>query len=163
MKRSIFILLLLLPIFMFGAFTASGTAGARGTLTQIGVTHSWYLANKHYMAAPVAPSVYPGNQVYFDIVYTAGDETSVTFNVGFLYGSTAPAVANVSYFPESSSTGTFSVMSRTLLKATGNQRYTVAVEVPDAASYVVITFSSTGGTPTGTIVAYGYMNTYTGE
>jgi hypothetical protein len=107
--------------------------------------------------------VYPGNKVYFHIIYTAGDETSVAFNIGFLYGSAAPAVANISYFPEADSSGQFSIMSRTLLKSVGNQKYTVAVEVPDAASYVVITFSSTGGTPTGTIVAYGYMNTYTGE
>ena len=165
MKKIISLLIgvVMLSALGFGAFTASGTAGARGTLTQISTSHSWYLANLHYMAAPVGPSRYPGNKVYFDIVYTAGDETSVSFDIGFLYGTAAPAVANISYLPESNASGQFSTTSRTLLKATGNQRYTVSCEVPDAASYVVITFSSTGGTPTGTIVVYGYMNTYIGE
>ena len=165
MKKIISLLIgvVMLGVLGFGAFTASGTAGVRGTLTQISTSHSWYLANLHYMAAPVGPSRYPGNKVYFDIVYTAGDETSVSFNIGFLYGSTTPAVANISYLPERDSSGNMSITSGTLLKSAGNKRYTVSCEVPDAASYVVITFSSSGGTPTGTIVAYGYMNTYIGE
>jgi hypothetical protein len=36
----------------------------------------------------------------------------------------------------------------------------VAVDVPDRATYVVITFASTGGTPTGTIVIDGFMNQF---
>jgi hypothetical protein len=108
---------------------------------------------------PANPA-YRANKVYFDIVYTAGDETSINFTVGYLYGSATPAVANISYFPESDSSGQFSVLTRTLLKSVGNQRYTVSVEVPDRASYVVITFASTGGTPTGTVVIDGYMNAY---
>jgi hypothetical protein len=158
MKRkllSVLIGVVMLSALGFGAFTASGTAGARGTLTKIGATHSWYLANANYRSGQ-----FPGNKVYFDIIYTAGDETSVAFNIGYLYGTTTPAVANISYFPEANSSGQFGIMPRTLLKSVGNQRYTVSVEVPDAASYVVITFSSSGGTPTGTIVAYGYMNSF---
>ena len=140
----------------YGALTvSSGTAGARGTLTQIGTSGSWYVRNLNYQAG-----AYPGNKVYFDIVYTAGDETSVSFTIGYLYGSAAPATANISYFPESDSSGQFSSMTRTLLKSVGNQRYTVAVEVPDACSYVVVSFTSSGGTPTGTVAAYGYMNSY---
>lgn len=144
---------------MFGAFTASGTGGV---MTKIGATHSWYIANANPKESPFSPGAqaFKANKVYFDIVYTAGDETSVSFTVGYLYGSATPAVANVSYFPESDSSGQFSVMTRTLLKATGNQRYTVSVEVPDRASYIVITFSNTGGTPTGTIVVDGYMNNF---
>jgi len=152
--KKIFILLMLLPMIGFGAFTATGTGGV---VTQIGATHAWYLANVNFNSS-VNP--YAANKVYFDIVYTAGDETSVSFTIGYLYGSTAPAVANISYFPESNSSGQFSILTRTLLKATGNQRYTVSVEVPDRASYTVITFANTGGTPTGTIVVDGYMNQF---
>lgn len=148
MKRKIFILLWLLPIVMFGAFTASGTGGI---VTQISTSHSWYLKNALY-----GNPAFKANKIYFDIVYTVGDETSVSFNIGYLYGGTAPAVANISYFPESDSSGQFSVMTRTMLKSVGNQRYTVSVEVPDRAQYVVITFTNTGGTPTGTIVIDGY-------
>lgn len=154
MKKIISLLIGILFLAMagFGAFTATGTDGP---VTQISTSHSWYLKNAIY-----TNPAYKANKVYFDIVYTAGDETSIAFNIGFLYGSTAPAVANISYFPESNSSAQFSVMSRTLLKATGNQRYTVSVEVPDRAQYTVITFSNTGGTPTGTVVINGYMNTY---
>ena len=144
----LFIGVLMLSALGFGAFTASGTGGV---VTQIGATHSWYIKNALY-----ANPAFKANKIYFDIVYTAGDETSVAFNIGYLYGSAAPAVANISYFPESDSSAQFSVMSRTLLKSVGNQRYTVSIEVPDRAQYVVITFSSTGGTPTGTIVIDGY-------
>ncbi len=150
--KKIFLILMLLPVFMFGAFTATGTGGV---VTQISTSHSWYLKNAIW-----TNPAYKANKVYFDIVYTAGDETSVSFTIGYLYGSTAPAVANISYFPESNSSGQFSILTRTLLKATGNQRYTVSVEVPDRASYTVITFANTGGTPTGTIVVDGYMNQF---
>lgn len=152
---SLFIGALMLSALGFGAFTASGTGGV---VTKIGSTHSWYLLNVNYAGGTVNP--YKGNKVYFDIVYTVGDETSVSFTIGFLYGDTTPAVANLSYFPESDSSGQFSIMSRTMLKATGNQRYTVSVEVPDRAQYTVITFSASGGTPTGTIVVDGYMNNF---
>jgi hypothetical protein len=159
MKRKFFLLFIgvvMLSAFGFGALTVtSGTAGARGTLTQIGSTGSWYLRNLNYQAG-----AYPGNKVYFDIVYTAGDETNVSFTIGYLYGSAAPATANISAFPESDSTGNLSAVTRYILKSGSNQRYTVSVEVPDAASYVVITFSYSGGTPTGTVAAYGYMNSY---
>jgi hypothetical protein len=39
-------------------------------------------------------------------------------------------------------------------------RYTVSVEVPDRAAYVVITFANTGGTPTGTVVIDGFINQF---
>lgn len=150
---SLLIGVLMLASLGFGAFTASGTGGV---VTKIGATHSWYLKNLNYRA-----SQWQGNKAYFDIVYTAGDETSVNFTIGYLYSATAPtAITNVSYFPESDSSGQFSVMSRTLLKSVGNQRYTVSVEVPDRAQYIVITFAATGGTPTGTIVIDGYMNQF---
>lgn len=146
--KKLFILLLLIPLFLPAVFTATGTGGV---VTQISTSHSWYLKNALYQNP-----AYKANKIYFDIVYTVGDETSVAFNIGYLYGAAAPAVANISYFPESNTSGQLSVMSRTMLKATGNQRYTVSVEVPDRAQYVVITFSNTGGTPTGTIVIDGY-------
>ena len=160
MKRKLLSLLIgvvMLGVLGFGAFTASGTGGV---VTKIGSTHSWYLANQQF---PVGPNYVKANKVYYDIVYTAGDETSVSFNIGFLYGDATPAVANISYLPERDSSGNMSTMSGTLLKATGNQRYTVSCEVPDRAAYVVITFSSSGGTPTGTIVIDGYINTHIGE
>jgi hypothetical protein len=150
MKRllSVLIGVLMLSALSFGAFTASGTDGV---VTKIGSTHSWYLKNALFQNP-----AFKANKIYFDILYTVGDETSVAFNVGYLYGGDAPAVANISYFPESDSSGQFSIMSRTMLKSTGTRRYTVSVEVPDRAQYVVITFSATGGTPTGTIVINGY-------
>ena len=148
---SLLVGVLFLSVLGFGAFTATGT---KGVVTQIGATHSWYLANQLYPVGPNATRTY---KAYFDIVYTAGDETSVSFNIGFLYSDDAPAVANISYFPERDSSGNMSVLNGTLLKATGNQRYTVSFEVPDRAYYTVITFASSGGTPTGTIVIDGFM------
>ena len=150
--KKIFLILMLLPVFMFGAFTATGTGGV---VTQISTSHSWYLKNAIW-----TNPAYKANKVYFDIVYTAGDETSVSFTIGYLYGSAAPAVANISYFPERDSSGNLSNLTGTFLKSVGNQRYTVSVEVPDRASYTVITFANTGGTPTGTIVVDGYMNQF---
>jgi hypothetical protein len=150
---SLLIGVVMLSALGFGAFTASGTSGV---VTKIGSTHSWYLKNTNYRS-----SQWQGNKAYFDIVYTAGDETSVSFTISYLYAAAAPtATTNLSYFPESDSSGQFSVMTRTLLKSVGNQRYTVAVDVPDRATYVVITFASTGGTPTGTIVIDGFMNQF---
>jgi hypothetical protein len=153
MKKLLSVLIgcLMLSALGFGAFTASGTGGV---VTKIGATHSWYLANNLY---PIGPNPSRTYKAYFDIVYTVGDETSVAFNIGFLYSDATPAVANISYFPERNSAGEFSVLIGTLLKATGNQRYTVSFEVPDRAYYTVITFAATGGTPTGTIVFDGYM------
>jgi hypothetical protein len=153
--KKLFVLFLLLPLFLSAAFTASGTAGAAGTLTQISTSHSWYLKNAIY-----TNEAYRANKIYFDITYTVGDETSVAFNIGFLYSDATPAVANISYFPESDSSGQLSIMSRTMLKSTGTRRYTVSVEVPDRATFTVITFAATGGTPTGTIVAYGFSNQF---
>jgi hypothetical protein len=151
MKRFVLILsLLLMVVPVFGAFTASGTGG---TVTKIGATHSWYLANNNYRSAQ-----FQANKVYYDIVYTKGDETSVAFTISYLYAATAPtATTNLSYFPESDSTGLLSTMSRSI-SATG--RYTISAEVPDRAKYVVITFAATGGTPTGTVVIDGYMNQF---
>jgi hypothetical protein len=151
MKRLILVLsLLLLVVPVFGAFTASGTGGV---VKKIGTSNSWYLANNNYRSAQFA-----ANKVYFDIVYTKGDETSVSFTIAYLYAATAPTVTtNLSYFPESDSTGLLSTMSRSM-SASG--RYTVSVEVPDRARYVVITFSNTGGSPTGTVVIDGYTNSF---
>jgi len=147
---SILIGVVMLSALSFGAFTASGTAG---TVTKIGTTHSWYLKNLNYRS-----SQWQGNKAYFDIVYTKGDETSVSFTLAYLYSATAPtATTNLSYFPESDSSGVLSTLSRTM-SATG--RYTVSVEVPDRAAYVVITFANTGGTPTGTVVIDGFMNQF---
>ena len=150
--KKLFILLLLIPFFLPAAFTTTGTGGV---VTQIGATHAWYLANANYNAVG-----FSGNKVYYDIVYTVGDETSVSFNVSYCYTTAVPVAGTLSYFPESDSSGQFSVLSRTLLKATGNQRYTVSFEVPDRARWVIITFANTGGTPTGTVVIDGYMNKY---
>jgi len=134
----------------FAAFTASGTAGV---VTKIGSTHAWYLRNLNYRS-----SQWQGNKAYFDIVYTKGDETSVSFTLSYLYASAAPtATTNLSYFPEADSTGLLTTMSRTM-SATG--RYTVSIEVPDRATFVVITFANTGGTPTGTLVIDGFMNQF---
>ena len=147
---SILIGVVMLSALTFGAFTASGTAGV---VTKIGATHSWYLKNLNYRS-----SQWQGNKAYFDIVYTKGDETSVSFTLAYLYASAAPtATTNLSYFPEANSSGVIATMSRTM-SATG--RYTVSVEVPDRAAYVVITFANTGGTPTGTIVIDGFMNQF---
>lgn len=153
MKRqllSILIGVVLLSALSFGAFTASGTGGV---VTKIGTTHSWYLKNVNYRS-----SLWQANKVYYDIVYTKGDETSVSFNIAYLYASAAPtATTNLSYFPEADSTGLLTSMTRTM-SATG--RYTISAEVPDRATYVVITFANTGGTPTGTVVIDGYMNQF---
>lgn len=151
--KKIFLLLIgvvLVSALGFCAFTASGTGGV---VTKIGATHAWYLANTNYRSTQ-----YHGNKVYYDIVYTKGDETSVSFTISYLYTSTAPtATTNLSYFPEADSSGVITTMTRTM-SASG--RYTISAEVPDRATYVVITFANTGGSPTGTIVIDGYMNQF---
>jgi hypothetical protein len=111
------------------------------------------LANAQYLN-----TAYKTNAVSFDVVYTKGDETNVYFTIGYLYGTTVPtAVTNVSYLPESDSTGTLTALTR-YIAASG--RYTIKVDVPDRVTYVVITFAATGGTPTGTVVIDGYMNQF---
>ncbi len=153
MKRKIIAVLIgvvALSALSFGAFTASGTAGV---VTKIGSTHSWYIKNAQY-----TNPAFKANRVYFDIVYTKGDETNVYFTIGYQFSHTAPTdTTNVSYFPESDSTGLLTSMAR-YISAPG--RYTVSVEVPDRAAYVVITFANTGGTPTGTVVIDGFINQF---
>jgi len=149
--KKIFMLLMLLPMIGFGAFTATGTGGA---VTQIGATHAWYLANVNYDSS-INP--YAANKVYFDINYTKGDETSIQMTVAYCFTAAVPVAGTLSYFPEADSSGVITAMSRTM---SATKRYTISVEVPDRARWVIITFTNTGGTPTGTVVIDGYMNRF---
>jgi len=147
---SMIIGVLLLYVFSFAANITVTSTDTRGLLTQIGSTVGWYRGITNDRG-------FPANIVAFDVNYTHGDETNVAISIAYYYvSSTVPtALTYLSYFPESDSSGVVTKMIR-YIDATGH--YTFAVEIPDKCYYVAITFTSTGGTPTGAIVANGYLN-----
>ena len=153
MKKTISLLVGILCLWALGFGTniaVTSTDTARGLLTQIGTTTAWCRGIMNGRG-------FPADIVAFDVAYTKGDETNAYIEIAFYYVSaTLPtAITNLSYFPESDSTGTVTIMKR-YMTATGH--YTYAIGIPDKCYYIAILFLATGGTPTGTIVANGYLN-----
>ena len=154
MKKTICILVGVLSLWAisFGGTLTVTSTDTRGLMTQIGSTMSWY-------RGITSGRGLPADIVEFDVDYTKGNETNVTVSIAFYYVSaTAPtATTNLSYFPESDSSGVITAMTR-YISATGH--YTLALEIPEKCFYVVISFDHTGGTPTGTVVLAGYLHDY---
>lgn len=131
-------------------FLAHGTFVTSTNLTNVAGTNSWYISI-------FTLNGMPGNFITYDVDYTKGDESNVAVTFAFTHTTAVPVAGTLAYLPETSSAGVVTTLTR-YMSATGH--YALCVDIPDTAKYVTVTFTNTGGTPTGTIVANGYVNLY---
>jgi len=141
--RKIFLMVLVVLLVLpgFGAWIASSDS----SMTQIGATNSWYV--------PTAGGKI--GMVTLLVNYTKGDETNASITIQYCMTAAVPAATTIYNFPEASSAGVISSLTRTIT-ATG--KYALPVEIPARAKYIIITIANTGGTPTGTVDLTGFVD-----